>query len=137
MMGRILAIALDKKVDMALILSYPLTPIPLYFSHIDGFMNKPPKSSLFNVLENPLSVSCNPFIDVYILGGVYLLHLLVDPLLTFGKIASEFFSRMCNMKAKKVDSILDQIISPSIKDMERDHRGDCNRDDTFAISGPN
>jgi hypothetical protein len=52
-----------------------LTPIPLYFSHIDGFMNKPPKSSLFNVLENPLSFPCNPFIDVYILGGVYLLHL--------------------------------------------------------------
>ena len=71
MMGCILAIALDEKVDMALVLSYPLTPIPLYFSHIDGFMNKPPKSSLFNVLEKPLSVSFNPFIDVYILDGFY------------------------------------------------------------------
>jgi hypothetical protein len=38
MMGRILAIALDKKVDMALVLSYPLTHIPLYFGHIDSFL---------------------------------------------------------------------------------------------------
>ena len=62
---------------------------------------------------------------------------MVDPLLTFGKIPFEIFSRMCNMKAKRVDSIFDQIISPSIKDMERDRRGDCNRNDTFVISGLN
>ena len=44
---------------------------------------------------------------------------------------------MCNIKAKRVDLIFDQIKSPSIKDMERDRRGDCNRYDTFVISGPN
>jgi hypothetical protein len=36
MMGRILAIALEKKVDIGLVLSYPLSPIPLCFIHIDG-----------------------------------------------------------------------------------------------------
>jgi hypothetical protein len=52
---------------------------------------------------------------------------MVDPLLTFVKIALKIF----------FDLIFDQIISLSIKDMERDRRGDCNRDDTFVISGPN
>lgn len=41
------------------------------------------------------------------------------------------------MNAKRLDLIFDQIITPSIKDMERDRRGDCDRDDTFVISGPN
>ena len=38
LMGRLLCIALENKVDMAEILSYPLTPVPLCFSHLDGSM---------------------------------------------------------------------------------------------------
>ena len=38
LMGRFLCIALENKVDMAEILSYPLTPVPLCFSHLDGSM---------------------------------------------------------------------------------------------------
>ncbi len=44
---------------------------------------------------------------------------------------------MCRINAKRLDLIFDQIITPSIKDMERDRRSDCDRDDTFVISGPN
>lgn len=112
MMGRSLAIALDKKVDMALVLTSPLTPIPLCFFHIDGVMSKTPKSSLFHVLEKRLPIPCNPSIDVHIFDGFFLLHLLVDLPLTFGKIAYHLMSKICRMNAKRVDLVFDQIMDP-------------------------
>ena len=52
LMGRFLCIALENKVDMAEILSYPLTPVPLCFSHLNGSMKKTNnKAALFNELE--------------------------------------------------------------------------------------
>lgn len=44
LMGRLLAIAVDQKIDMNTVLSYPLTPILLCFSHIAGQMNSTPKA---------------------------------------------------------------------------------------------
>lgn len=50
-MGRILTIALEKKVDLEQVLSYPLTPVPICFAHMNGIMNKTTKAALFKELE--------------------------------------------------------------------------------------
>ena len=49
--GSILFLSLERKVDMAEVLSYPLTPVPLSLSHVDGTMLKTKKSTLTSVLE--------------------------------------------------------------------------------------
>ena len=49
--GSILYISLGRKVDMGEVLTYPLTPVPLSLSHVDGTMLKTDKSKLYDVLE--------------------------------------------------------------------------------------
>ena len=49
--GSILFLALQRKIDMAEVLSFPLTPIPLSLSHADGNMLKTQKSKLIEELE--------------------------------------------------------------------------------------
>ena len=49
--GGILFLALQRKIDMAEVLSFPLTPIPLSLSHADGNMLKTQKSKLIEELE--------------------------------------------------------------------------------------
>ena len=86
LMGRLLCIALENKVDMAEILSYPLTPVPLCFSHLDGSMKKTNKAVLFNELEKKVR-SCPPRrIDCTLIDGMFYFHLLGDLPLSFGNI---------------------------------------------------
>ena len=49
--GSILYIWLQRKVDMAQVLKYPLTLVHLSLSHIDGTMLSTPKSALLIYLE--------------------------------------------------------------------------------------
>jgi hypothetical protein len=51
-MGRIVTIILEKKIYLEQILSYPLTPVPMCFAHMNGKTNKTTKSTLFKELEN-------------------------------------------------------------------------------------
>ena len=46
----ILFLALQQKIDMGQMLKFPLTPVPLCLAHIDGSMQKTPKSSLLKEL---------------------------------------------------------------------------------------
>lgn len=138
LMGRLLAIAVDHKIDMNNVLSYPLTPIPLCFSHIDGQINTNPKASFLKCLEQHNVSSFNPcHIDVKIVDGFFLLHLLVDLPTTFGKIALHILTKLCGMNCKRVDIVFNDILTPSIKDIERDRRSGSDRDGVFTISGPN
>lgn len=41
------------------------------------------------------------------------------------------------MNCKRVDAVFDQIVTPSIKDIERDRRSDGDREVPFTISEPN
>ena len=42
--AKILCLALEGKIDMAMVLTYPLTPLPLAFCHFDGTLRDTPKS---------------------------------------------------------------------------------------------
>lgn len=49
--GRILGISIDYKIDVAKILSYPITPMPLSMCYIDGAICNTQKSTLMKSLE--------------------------------------------------------------------------------------
>ena len=68
--GSILYISLGRKVDMGEVLNYPLTPVPLSLSHVDGKMLKTDKSKLYNVLEFSTK-SDTPFANETIIDAVF------------------------------------------------------------------
>ena len=49
--GSLLCLSLQEKIDMAEVLLYPLTPVPLSLSYSDGSMLSSPKSNLMKYLE--------------------------------------------------------------------------------------
>ena len=134
--GSILYLSLQKKVDMAEVLKYPLTPVPLALSHIDGTMQKTTKASLMKHLESKV-VTINPtHIDTTIIDAMFFLHLQFDLPSTFGEISHYLFKKICQNKSKVIHFVFDKTISPSIKDCERDKRMGNGRTSSYFISGP-
>ncbi|XP_031341089.1 uncharacterized protein LOC116169200 [Photinus pyralis] len=137
LMGRMLILALENNIDLELIMQYPLTSIPLSLGHIDGAINKTAKSALFKYLEKRTN-HCHPtVVNCTLVDGFYFLHLIAANLpMTFGKLAGQILSKICQLKGNRIDIIFDKIISPSIKDLERESRGIFDRDVEYSITGP-
>ena len=55
--GSILYHSLKQEIDMAEVLKYPLTPVPLSLSHVDGTMQKTPKAVLLKHLESQVTTT--------------------------------------------------------------------------------
>ena len=49
--GRLLYLAATQNVDLGIVLSYPLTPVPLSLCHLNGAMHKTSKCALMDKLE--------------------------------------------------------------------------------------
>ena len=43
---------MQQKIDMAEVLKYPLTTVPLCLSHVDGSVNSTNKSNLLNYIDS-------------------------------------------------------------------------------------
>ena len=86
--GSILCLSLERKVDMEDILKYPLTSVPLSLCHIDGTMQKTPKTKLLQELENRVKFIGPTYVDVTIIDGMFFLHLLIDLPQTVGQTAT-------------------------------------------------
>ena len=69
--GSILCVALEKKVDMEDFLTYPLTPVPLSLCHLDGSMQKTPKTKLLQELEKRVKSTSPSHIDVTIIDAMF------------------------------------------------------------------
>ena len=50
--GSILCLSVQQKIDMSEVLKYPLTPVPLCLSHVDGSVNSYPKSNLLDHVDS-------------------------------------------------------------------------------------
>lgn len=133
--GSILYHALQAEVDMEQILKYPLTPVPLSMSHVDGTMMKTPKSKLLEELEKRIASSPPSKIDVTIIDGMFFLHLLYQPPSTFGGLADYLLRQVCKQKGTEIHLVFDKTISPSIKDAERNKRSN-HRNMAYQITGP-
>lgn len=56
-LSTLLVTALQKKIDLEVVLRYPLSPIPLVYAHPDGSINKKVKSVLYHILDGRVKSS--------------------------------------------------------------------------------
>lgn len=133
--GRLLGISLENSIDVAKILSYPLTPVLLSLCHIDGTICKTDKSALLKVLESKIIEQSSPaHVDVQIFDGFFILHLMREIPLTFGNISKKILQMFTRCAARTVIITFDEYWSPSIKDNEHSLRG-TTRNQQYQIKG--
>lgn len=124
--GQLLVIALDQKIDIDKILTYPLTPVPLSLCHLDGSICKTEKCALMKLLETeslPENESI-PRAKVKIYDGFFFLHLMKDVPAKFYLISDQFLKMFLSFNdAQYIIIVFDTYESPSIKDSEHDLRG--------------
>lgn len=132
--GRLLGVSIEQKIDLRKALSYPLTPVPMALCHLDGTIYKTDKSALMGFLEKKVTSKAPDHVDVAILDGFFLLHLMKDIPRLFGNVSKKIFQMITGFKAHKIHLIFDRYSSPSIKDYERDSRNATETE--YTISGP-
>lgn len=126
--------SLDNKLDIEKILSYPLTPVPLSLCHIDGKMCNTSKSVLLNILEKKCVSEPPTRCEVKIFDGFFILHLIKDLPVKFGKIAQKIINFFLSSQAMHVIITFDMYRTPSIKDLEHTSRGESRGN--YRIIGP-
>ena len=121
--------------DMATVLSYPLTPVPFTLCHITGAMNKTNKSVLMVKLEGKGdSNKERSLVDVYVIDAMFFLRTLPELPSTFGGIAKIILQTAWAF-AKEVHIVCDTYPEgPSIKCFKREERG--NYQAAYQITGP-
>lgn len=122
--GRVLMISLKHEPDVPKILSFPLTPLPNNFCHLDGTIYSTPKSALLKCIagqedSNTTNLSC----DVMMIDGFFFLYTLREADVTYSKISISILKKIVSFKSSVIHLIFDQYFSPSIKDYERNKRG--------------
>lgn len=121
--GRLLAISLEKKIDLAKVLTYPLSPVPLSMCQIEGIIHKTSKAALTATLESKVQEHNAPqFIDVKVVDGFFLFHTMKQVPVTFGNVSLKYLTSVCSANASQVVVAFDQYIEPSIKAVERNLR---------------
>ena len=105
--GSILCLSLEKKVDMAEV----LTPVPLALSHADGTMQKTPKSALLKHLESKIESTSATTIDVTIVDAMFFLHLQGNLPATFGGVAGGLLSRLVQLQGKEIHFVCDKWVN--------------------------
>lgn len=132
--GLLLAIAIEYKIDLIVVLSFPLTKYPATMCHPDGTICKTEKSVLTKLLKNMFvtsDVSEDP--DVIIYDGFALIYTLKNVPMTFGKVSELILRIITKNTARRIDMIFDTYPTPSIKDFEHKLRG--TRKAAYQISG--
>ena len=120
----ILFLSMERKVDMAEVLSYPLTPVPLSLSHVDGTVLKTKKSTLTSTLEIKVIKRPPDIVHETVIDASFFLYLQYNLPSTFGQVAKVILS---NIKKAKGNVIL------SIKDSERNNRASVTT--SFQVTG--
>ena len=136
--GSILFLALQRKIDRGEMLKFSLTPVPLCLAHIDGSMQKTPKSSLFKELETRVISEAPSNVNTLVIDGMFFLWLLKELSGAFGLLAKSILKKVRAVSnAHRIDLIFHKTILPSIKDCEKDNR--CQNESRhimYEITGP-
>ena len=132
----VLFLSPQRKLDMAEVFCYPLKPVPLSLCHTDGAILSSPKAKLLTELESRVESEASTKIDAAVVDGMFFLQLLVDLPKNFKQIAIYLLRKMFNsFNCKNIYLVFDKVVSPSIKDLERNKRSST-RQDLFTITGP-
>jgi hypothetical protein len=133
--GSILYLSLEKKVDMAEVLTYPLTPLPLSLCHVDGIFHKTPKSVLLKYLESKVESQEPAHVDVTVIDAMFFLYLHLNLPATFGGVARYLLARIMESDGLVVHFVSDKWIQPSIKDIERTSRATQTGCVSYQVTG--
>ena len=136
--GSILLSYFQRKIDMAEVLSFPLTPTPLSLIDADATVLKTQKNKLMEELESRIFSEKANHADVTIIDAMFFLHLWKDLPATFGSIARFLLIKTFAQKRNNIHLVFHKVVSPLIKDCERDSRsGYQERGSQYQITGPN
>lgn len=113
-----LGISIVHKVDIAKMLPYHITPMPLIMGHFDGAICKTQKS---------VSMKCIEYF--------FLLHTMKNVPKTFGGVSKKCLQMVTQVNAKRFDVIFDEYFTPSKKNCDRSSRHECTQL-YFFISSP-
>ena len=80
------------------------------------------KSKLVEELESRIFSEKPNHVDVTITDAMFFLHLWKDLPATFGTIARFSLIKAFAQKGNNINLVLDKVVSPSVKDYERDCR---------------
>ena len=127
---------MQQEIDMAEVLKFPLTIVPLLLSHVDGTMQKTPKATLMKFLESQITTVPPISVNTTIIDASFFLHLQMSSSLppTFGAIAHVLLQRILSADGDTIHFVSDKWLSPSIKDCERDAR--VSSTGKYQITGP-
>ena len=81
--GILLYISTVENLDLAKVFQFPLTPVPLFLTHIDGTPNKTDKAKLLHHLEKLVETEAPTHTDIVLIDAMFFLHTLIDPPLLF------------------------------------------------------
>ena len=126
-------LSLERKADIAEVLSYPLTPVPLSLSHVDGTVLKTRKSTLTSTLEIKVITRPPDIVHETVIDASFFLYLQYNLPSTFGQVAKVILSNIKKAKGNVIHFIFDKWISLSIKDSERNNRASVTT--SFQVTG--
>ena len=106
-------LSLERKVDMAEILSYPQNPVPLPLSHVDGAMLKTKKSIFTSALEMKVITRPPDIVHATVIDASFFLCLQYNLLSTFGRVVKVILSNIMKTKGNVTHFIFNKWISPS------------------------
>ena len=135
LMGLLLCLSLQQKIDMQLVLNHPLTPISLSLCHVDDTMITTKKAVLSEILEKKFQTSTPAAVDCTIVDGMFFLHMLGELPVTFEGVARQVLMMLCRYSSPTVHVVFDQEITPSIKDHEREKRFKSGCSENYSNTG--
>ena len=124
--SRMLAISTSRNLDLRMVLSFSLSPLPLSLASPQGNLNKTTKSSLLPLLESygsPVEKNgrAAPLVD-----AMATIQSLTRPTGTFRDLAFRILRSVLDTRnhdqLSRVDFVIDRYPSVSIKDAERSKR---------------
>ena len=125
--GNMLIIEQGRKLDMKEVLSHPLGPIPWTLAHPDGSLRSTTKSELKHSLEKN-AIPCESFKKpaCCIIDGMALIQKTEGDRITFAEIADKAFGTVLRegYDCQRIDVVFDVYREVSIKQTERDKRGE-------------
>ena len=125
--GRIIVITQERSLQMDIIVSHPLGPLPWAFSTPDGPLRKTNKASLASLVQKNVQVSEEvPVNSAAVIDSMSLVHRLKGDQLTFGDVAMTVLSMAMEegVRCNRIDVVFDTYKELSIKNSERQLRGE-------------
>jgi hypothetical protein len=113
-----------REIDMKVIFTFPLGPLPWSLSDAYGLPRKTSKAKLSQELEKRIAITEKyPDNSVSIFDGMAVLQKMkIPPGATFSVVAEKVFVAVMSMGSKRVDVVFDVYREVSIKNAERSKR---------------